>query len=500
MGMEKIVLGPMAGAVDSKKAKIWLYGLKGSDQEVKLCHLYYKENNDPAAAQPFLFQPLANIPYEYQGNSYLPYLAVVDFPDPDAEYLYRVEFKAGDQPWRSEEFFPLVPFPGSGDKDFSFGLISCHKAFHRKKRHEKRLRMWKDLGKRLKEHGGKFLLQVGDQVYCDAKENNAWEKSHHTDSHLERLKYYRDVYFDSWGYKELQAVTSEFPQFMIWDDHEVSDGWGAKAGHFTPENQAIFGVAKMAYIEFQDAHNPDPLIRGEFYYAFQYGNAAFFVLDTRGHRDITRDVLLGEMQWEKFEQWLHSPLVQAAKVLFIISSVPVFHLSRDFWSLGKIVDDAANQWSFKGSDETKGNNIERRQLLKNLFQWSGDENKPVYILGGDVHVGTEVCMAHLERNQVIQQITSSPITNRVAGFLDFLFAFLSKNIDGITDWSGKDVINARIVRRHRKKNFAIIDVKYKNGRPRVFLNMYRNKEETAKTKDRDLEKMSKELFLDGNRD
>jgi len=496
MEEEKIVLGPIAGAVDHQKAKIWFYGKKKTDQEKILCNMFFKNDYKPVAAQPFIFHSLSEIPYEYNGNSYLPYLAIVNFPDPQKEYIYRIEYEGENSHWHSEKYYSLTPFPEKGDIDFSFGLISCHKVFKNNKKQYKRLRMWEDLSKRLKEHKGKFLLQVGDQVYCDAKEVNAWKKCHTVKSHLERLKFYRDVYFESWDFWEVQEVISTFPQFMIWDDHEVADGWGAKAEHFTEENQAIFAVAKMAYIEFQDAHNPDPFIRGEFYYAFHYGKEAFFVLDARGHRDITQSVLLGDTQWEQLEQWLNSPKIKAAKVLFLISSVPVFHLSRDFWSLGKIVDDAADQWSFKkGEEEYKGNSIERRRLLKNLFQWSGDDNKPVYILGGDVHVGTEVCMAHLKRKQVIQQITSSPITNKVAGFLDFLFAFLSKNVDGITDWNGEDNINVKIVRRHRKKNFAIIEVKYEKGRPKVFLNMYRNKEKTAKTKDRDLEEMGKELFL-----
>ena len=498
MAENKIILGPMAGGVDTKKAKIWFYGMKGADLEEILCRLYYKANNEPASAQPFKFLPLSDIPYEYKGKSYLPYLTTIDFPDPGKEYIYRIEYRIGDSAWLSSELYPVAPFPdmgNTGDIDFSFGLISCHKAFQSNPAHDSRLRMWEDLGKRLTEFEGKFLLQVGDQVYCDAPDCNAWEKCHTTTSHPERLKYFRDVYFDSWGYKEVQAVTSQFPQFMIWDDHEVTDGWGANDFHFTPESQSIFAVAKMAYIEFQDAHNPDPFIRGEFYYAFHYGNAAFFVLDARGHRNVTTDTLLGDTQWEQFEKWIQSPAIQAAKVLFIISSVPVFHLSRDFWSLGKIVNDAADQWSFKGRDKTKGNNIERRRLLKNLFQWSGDANKPVYILGGDVHVGTEVCMVHTTRKQVIQQITSSPITNKVSAALDLFFAFVTKNIDGVTDWDGQDNIRAKIVRRHRKKNFAIISVKYEKGRAKVLLNMYRNKETKPKTKDRDLEVMGKELFL-----
>jgi alkaline phosphatase D len=279
------------------------------------------------------------------------------------------------------------------------------------------------------------------------------------------------------------------PQFMIWDDHEITDGWGANENHFTEKNLEIFEIAKMAYLEFQHSHNPSSIIQGEFFYAFHYGNAAFFVLDTRGHRNIKEDVLLGKTQKEAFEQWIQSPKISAAKVLFLVSSVPVFHLSRDFWSLGKIVDDAADQWTYKG------NSMDRRWLLKNLFEWSSKDNKPVYILGGDVHVGTEVCIAHMKRKQVIQQITSSPITNRVSGFLDFIFAFLSRNIDGITDWNCEDCIKAKIVRRHRKKNFAIIDVKYEKGRPKVLLNMYRRKENSAKTCNLDLEEESKNLFL-----
>lgn len=489
MSGEKIVLGPITGAVDHEKAKIWFYGTKGPDQEEVLCKMFYKHNNELAADEPFVFNAISENPYRENDKTYLPYLTTINFPDPGKEYFLKIEYKEGTQSWVSDKNYFITPFPGDGDVDFSFGLISCHKVFQSYKKHHKRIKMWEALGEKLAHHDAKFLLQAGDQIYGDAKENNAWEKCQNVTSHLERLKYYRDVYFDSWGFEQVQDVMSMVPQFMIWDDHEVTDGWGAKKDHFTGKNPGIIEIAKMAYIEFQHSHNPDSFIRGEFFYAFHYGNAAFFVLDTRSHRSIKEDVLLGKTQKEVFEKWIQSPKVSSAKVLFLVSSVPVFHLSRDLWSFGKIIDDAADQWTYKGNRKA------RRWLLKNLFEWSGNDNKPVYILGGDVHVGTEVCMAHMKRKQVIQQITSSPITNRVSGFLDFITAFVSKNIDGITDWDGEDSINVKIVRRHRKKNFAIIEVIYENGRPKVLLNMYRRKEESARTSKRDLEEKSKNLFL-----
>ncbi len=76
--------------------------------------------------------------------------------------------------------------------------------------------------------------------------------------------------------------------------------------------------------------NPD---NSQWDYAFRQGEAAFYVLDMRGHHDVEKNkgkkngldpnIILGQAQFDRFTAWLASSEAQSAKVLFVVSPVPV---------------------------------------------------------------------------------------------------------------------------------------------------------------------------------
>ena len=43
----------------------------------------------------------------------------------------------------------------------------------------------------------------------------------------EMLSWYRDIYRGYWGFESVQRVFESFPTYMIWDDHEIVNGWGS---------------------------------------------------------------------------------------------------------------------------------------------------------------------------------------------------------------------------------------------------------------------------------
>lgn len=488
--MRKIKLGPIIGMVDHTKAKIWFYGSFDDGGQTKpYCHVKDKEKISPIPGSPFEFKEVSSFPYQEQdGTLQKAYVAEIVFPGHGEEFCFDIHYARDTEP---EDFkYQVKRFPKEGDVDFSFGLISCHKPREGKlKRIDD---MWGFMYEKMAEKDSSFLIQAGDQVYCDSDSYsiNAWQKSLallgdgldiRAQQHRDMVDFYRQVYFSGWEFSPVQGLMSTFPQFMIWDDHEIEDGWGSKPEHFDDMRQRIFAAAKEAYIEFQHSHNPDPLKAGTLYYAFHYGSAAFLVLDLRGERNIVNKQLLSQEQWIEIENWLRA---DNSKILFVVTSVPVVHVSRRLLSMASVAsalskdikDDVDDQWS------AEHNKNERRKLLKLLMGWSETgKNRPVVILGGDVHVGTEVIMNKKGSDNRICQVTSSPITNNRALVLDFFSAPFSSRFHFTLDKDSQEQIYAEVKRRHRKRNFAILEVKYEAGRPKVVMNMFRQGEKKPKT-------------------
>ncbi|WP_185022410.1 alkaline phosphatase D family protein, partial [Pseudomonas frederiksbergensis] len=88
----------------------------------------------------------------------------------------------------------------------------------------------------------------GDQVYVDCQDNkyfpDIWEwlqdnkdelvktyarngKLHPPSLDIYLLSLYRWYYRVYWKFPHMQEIFSRIPQYMIWDDHEIMDGWGS---------------------------------------------------------------------------------------------------------------------------------------------------------------------------------------------------------------------------------------------------------------------------------
>ncbi|MFQ5685113.1 MAG: alkaline phosphatase D family protein [Candidatus Scalindua sp.] len=102
--------------------------------------------------------------------------------------------------------------------------------------------MWSCFLDELKRHykrDFRFIICGGDQVYSDGvKTLSIWKylnkkllKDQNTGKlrpvKEDMLSWYRDIYRGYWGFSALRNVFSSFPAYMIWDDHELGDGWGS---------------------------------------------------------------------------------------------------------------------------------------------------------------------------------------------------------------------------------------------------------------------------------
>ena len=378
--------------------------------------------------------------------------AVVDLQglEPDTGYGYALYARDRDRVTlghnRLRRF--RTPAPESERRPFQFAVLSCHMPYavnglFAARTEAANLDMWEFLGEALRRHGDEvdLIIAGGDQCYSDGvKTLDIWRHLNRTmrkeggqllpDEDAMR-SWYRDIYRGYWGFESVQRVFDSFPTYMIWDDHEIGDGWGShyfrrddgqdglrrmlpdldERGLSYDEGlelmQRMFRAARQSYVEYQHSHNP-PTADGVLDYAFQRGGCAFYVLDGRGRRDIGRESyrILGLEQFERFAEWAGGLTPEDTPFLFVVSAVPVLHtraaLVQSDERLGGLGDDLRDSW------EHELHTAEREALMKVLFE-AAARGIRVSVLSGDVHVSAVFAIEDGEGRR-IYQLTSSAIT------------------------------------------------------------------------------------------
>ncbi|HET8948317.1 MAG TPA: alkaline phosphatase D family protein, partial [Candidatus Polarisedimenticolia bacterium] len=151
-----------------------------------------------------------------------------------------------------------------------------------------------------------FTLLIGDQIYADEPSRADWS-----------VFGYGRRYRENWGEALLAPFLARVPTFMIWDDHDIEDNWND--GTALP-----YPYARGAFDLYQGSHNPDPRLPGEIAFAFQAGDAAFYLLDVRTHRshendpDTASKSMIGAAARLDLKAWL---LTTPARFKFLVSPV-----------------------------------------------------------------------------------------------------------------------------------------------------------------------------------
>ena len=370
--------------------------------------------------------------------------AVFDFDGLRAAttYYYAV-FCVFDRPNRWE----LPPDPAQrcfrtqdrATKEVNFALFSCHMPY-KKNGDVENIQMWENLRLEMESRRGDFIIGCGDQVYVDGnKRASIWEwlrkvkqeviQQSPDEQHRIMVSWYRDIFRGFWGFPQVRRAWERFPNYMMWDDHEIVDGWGS----YTPDELAdkldsflewqntsmnltlanrMFEAAQQVYTEYEHSHNPGTPA-GTWDYEFRWGPVPLYMLDMRGQRNFNRatdDRVLGRDQMNRLLSWLSRDDVQSAPVVFIISPVPVVHVCSfvvnhlDLPFLG-IADDLRDEW------EHNSNWKERNVMLRAVFDLSERTGHRVIFLSGDVHMAASFRILHKDApHSRVYQLTSSAIS------------------------------------------------------------------------------------------
>ena len=268
--------------------------------------------------------------------------------------------------------------------------------------------MWRQVLKLHAENPYHILIQGGDQVYADNLWRDCsalaqwWTQPESTRHSLpftramadEAMDYFFNTYCAALAKPEYARAMAAIPSVMMWDDHDIFDGWGSRPDteHQSQVYRGLFAVARRQFSLFQlGAAIRDPLECvwgsgiGTFTQGFRVGDIGILVPDLRSER--TRNTVLGEATWKELPGWLAK--FHGCKHLLLASSVPLAFPGMGW--LEKTInvlrpeshaeDDLRDQWRSPAHFD------EWLRLLRLLADFSLRHRCRVTVLSGEAHVG-----------------------------------------------------------------------------------------------------------------
>lgn len=275
-----------------------------------------------------------------------------------------------------------------------------------------------------------LLLQGGDQLYADdvwaaVPELAAWARlgwsrrlaAPFPDDLAEAVgDYYFDRYCRLWSQPAIAQVLAAVPSLMMWDDHDIFDGWGSHDPELQacPVYQGVFAAAREQFALFQLGARPDALPDGygdrgggHFGWAGRIGGVGVVVPDLRSERTDRR--VMGEGGW-RFVETALAGLTACSHVL-VMSSVPFANVNLSPVERVMVLlpgaqlyqDDLRDQWMSYAHRE------EWCRLADRLFAVSQRLGVPVTVVSGEIHFGG---LGRIDRGPLrIVQLTSSGIAH-----------------------------------------------------------------------------------------
>lgn len=188
----------------------------------------------------------------------------------------------------------------------------------------------------------RFAILGGDQIYADDWEDRllAIEKKEITQE--EKIKSRQELYIEAyrqfWSHTSYRKVLCKMPAYLMWDDHDITDGWGSREDSFAskdpndpsflPEWNGLFDSAKLAFQFFQASRNPGLATSPGYDSCFRFGSAAFILADLRTHRNVRLKRIWSCAQFDAIKKWIADQA--GIKTLFFLSPVVFSHEDPKF--------------------------------------------------------------------------------------------------------------------------------------------------------------------------
>lgn len=458
-GRRRLVLGPVLGHTDHQSTRIWiqvpddpaLYTVR-----IEGVGLFAFESTESGGAIEF-------------GTA----IARITGLDADRRYNYRVQrdgrFIAG-----AGGSVRTLPPPQSMTP-ILFDAISCNGSTN--------LGAWQQFADHVERAQPSFIVMMGDQVYLDEDEPNAF-RDHFDGGEADRAARRRVMAANvraNWSRAPVARLLANTPCYMVWDDHDIRDGWGSLASDSPtlaakfPRGAAIFRKS-VAYFEdardvfwhFQGCRNPrpgdhvDPLdptqpdpafpnyvdgplpsgTRIGMPFVFRCGRLLVMVLDSRGARDVFRadKPILGDVQWAFVEQVL-AKVPADIDALAVVTATPLASQDPDGQTqrlMGGRSDDVE---AFRRGDEQELFHPQQQDSRAEGIVKSIISAKVERITGRNPNLGDFQInnldeardqwshrASRPEQRQLLQEAFNARLANRPQGFKGRELLFLSGDI------------------------------------------------------------------------
>ena len=251
-----------------------------------------------------------------------------------------------------------------------------------------------------------LLPHGGDQLYADALWHDVpafaeWRQQswrHRRKASFIHGRPARDFFWNSychlWSQPELAPILSSVPSLMMWDDHDIIDGWGSYAADWleSPLFQGLWSAAREHFALFQLATHPHDLPEG--------------LTDRRGNSSA------GPTAWARSASWLRicAPGNGRANASWARRGGAPSRQASSAWRTAAMSSSPACRWctcTFMGSNgfghipghqEWQDDLIDQWPslahwdewtcLLRTLLGFSAERRVQVTSLSGEIHLGS----------------------------------------------------------------------------------------------------------------
>lgn len=201
-------------------------------------------------------------------------------------------------------------------------------------------------------------------------------------------RHYHDTYVEAFGTPDVRATLGAIPSMMVWDDHDIVDGWGSRSAPWqaSPVAQGLFAVARQAFALVQAGVSPERV--GAFDRAHDYGPARIVAPDLRSSR--TRRCVMDEAGHAA----LRDGTLSEREHLLVVSSVPL--LNADLSPVERLVapfqpladlyqDDLRDQWMSYAHRAEWGRTVD-------LLLERAATGRHVSVVSGEIHLAARATL------------------------------------------------------------------------------------------------------------
>jgi hypothetical protein len=326
------------------------------------------------------------------------------------------------------------------------------------------LHLWQRMERLHAQEPFSLLVMGGDQLYCDDlayQEGGfaklwAWldpkDRAKAKPTHEQFLQGYVDHYLLGWvrrvdGERQLPhtamvRMMASVPSIMMWDDHDIFDGWGSYQAEAKkmPYYVEAFAAAREAFEVYQIRgadHNRSLLDRKarharHYSLGLRFGPFHILALDNRSNRNL--DQIMDSWQWDQVIGWLEKAAAAVpagdSGTLLVVAPIPVVYRRFHDW-VSSLPGEHAGEDDLRDHWSHKNHQGERNKLVFHLFNalrfdpagtdYAGSGKRAdagfgrVTLLSGDVHVGALGFLERTDAKAEIAQVIASAIIHPEPG-------------------------------------------------------------------------------------